>query len=289
WLTASVAAALLAVLAAVVLVPGDAPTTVAVGPPDPAHETAEAPDAPEQAARMRADAPEAGASEPGAVAPAPRPVAPEGDASPPTMAPLQSAAEVPADRGGYVGPFEGMFPAVTWDAYDRLRDEMATGSRTWAADPEQVATRYLRDVIGAEPDGRLRPLGDLTAEYEWSGGRLVLWRYGPPGDPWVVTAADAAGVEVGIGDYRGTELFVGVRLERAGTVTVRTGAFDSEWVAGHVAEVPAGGATEANLSVGPAGPSRPDALLVEVRVDFADGSSATARYRANMVTAPPGG
>ena len=284
WVTASVAAALLAVLAAVVLVPGDAPTTVAVGPPQPAQETAEAPD---QATRMRADAPEADAPELEPVAPAPRPVAPERGEFPPTTAPPQSPVEAPADRGGYVGPFEGMFPAVTWDAYDRLRDEMATGSRTWAADPAQVAARFLRDVIGGEPDGQLRPLGDLVAEYEWSGGRLVLWRYGPPGDPWVVTAADAAGVEVGIGDYRGTEVLVGVRLQRAGTVTVRAGAFDSEWVDAHTAEVPAGGATEATLEVGWGGRG-PDALLVEVRVDFADGSSAHARYRANMVTAPLG-
>lgn len=266
WLTASVAAALLAVLAAVVLVPDDGPTTVAVGPPESAEQ---ADDAREGAAEMRADVPAAG--DPG-----------------PTAAPEQQTAEASRERGGYVGPFEGMFPAVTWDTYDRLRDEMATGSRAWAADPEQVATRFLREVIGAEPDGQLRPLGDLTAEYEWSGGRLVLWRYGPPGDPWVVTAADAAGVEVGIGDYRWTELFVGVRLERAGTVTIRTGAFDSEWVNAHTAEVPAGGATEATLEVAWGGRG-PDALLVEVRVDFADGSTAHARYRANAIGPPPGG
>lgn len=268
WLTASVAAALLlVVLAAVVLVPEDGPTTVAVGPESDSAE--QAGDAPDQAARMRVDAPE------GAV---PRP--------PTTSA--QQYGEAPVERSGYVGPFEGMFPAVTWDTYDRLRDEMATGSRTWAADPEQVATRYLRDVIGAEPDGHLRSLGDLTAAYEWSGGRLVLWRYGPPGDPWVVTAADAAGVEVGIGDYRWTEVFVGVRLERAGTVTVTTGAFDSEWVDAHTAEVPAGGTTEATLEVGWGGRG-PDALLVEVRVDFTDGSTGRARYRANAIGPPPGG
>ena len=266
WLTASVAAALLAVLATVVLVPDDGPTTVAVGPASDSAE--EAGDAPDQAARMRAGAPEAG--------------------TPPTSPSAQQYGEAPAERGGYVGPFEGMFPAVAWDTYDRLRDEMATGSRAWAADPEQVASRFLREVIGAEPDGQLRPIGDQVAEYEWSGGRLVLWRYGPPGDPWVVTAADAAGVEVGIGDYRRTELFVGVRLERAGTVTVRTGPFDSEWVDAHTAEVPAGGTTEARLRVGGEDAPGPDALLVEVRVDFADGSSAHARYRANAIGSPPG-
>ena len=267
WLAASVAAALLAVLAAVVLVPGDGPTTMAVGPASDSAD--QAGDAPEQAARMRA-AREAGT---------PRP----------TTTPSQQDGEAPADRGAYVGPFEGMFPAVSWDTYDRLRDEMATGSRAWAADPEQVATRFLREVIGAEPDGQLRLIGDQVAEYEWSGGHLVLWRYGPPGDPWVVTAADAAGVEVGIGHYRWVELFVGVRLERAGTVTVRTGALDSEWVAAHTAEVTAGGTTEARLQVGGEDIPGPDALLVEVRVDFADGSSAHARYRADAIGSPPGG
>ena len=266
WLPASVAAALLAVLAAVVLVPDDGPTTVAVGPESDSAE--QAGDAPDQAAPMRADAPEAD--------------------KPPTTTSAQQYGEAPADRGAYVGPFEGMFPAVTWDTYDRLRHEMATGSRAWAADPEQVATRFLREVVGAEPDGQLRPIGDQVAEYEWSGGRLVLWRYGPPGDPWVVTAADAAGVQIGIGDYRGMELFVAVRLERAGTVTVRTGAFDSEWVAAHTDEVPAGGTTEARLRVGREDAPGPDALLVEVRVAFADGSSAHARYRANAIGFPPG-
>ena len=266
WVTASVAAALLAVLAAVVLVPGDGPTTMAVGPESDSAE--QAGDAPDEAARMRAD--------------------PEAGTPPPATALLESPAEAPADSDAYAGPFEGMFPAFTWDGYDRLRHEVATGSRAWAADPEQVATRFLREVIGAEPDGQLRPIGDQVAEYEWSGGRLVLWRYGPPGDPWVVTAADAAGVQVGIGDYRWVELFVAVRLERAGTVTVRTGAFGSEWVAAHTDEVPAGGTTEARLQVGREDAPGPDALLVEVRVDFADGSTAHARYRANAIGPPPG-
>ncbi|MBW3546802.1 MAG: hypothetical protein KY452_01510 [Actinobacteria bacterium] len=267
WLTASVAAALLAVFAAVVLVPGDGPTTVAVGPESDSAD--EAGDAPDQAARMSADSPEAAT---------PRP----------TTTSAQQDGEAPPERSSYVGPFEGMFPAVTWETYDRLRHEMATGSRAWTADPEQVATRFLQEVIGAEPDGQLRPIGDQVAEYEWSGGRLVLRRYGPPGDPWVVTAADAAGVQVGIGGYRGMELSVAVRLERAGTVTVRTGAFDSEWVAAHTDEVPAGGTTEARLQVGREDAPGPDALLVEVRVDFADGSTAHARYRADAIGPPSG-
>lgn len=257
WL-APVAAALVAALAAVVLVPDDRPTTFAVGPEEAADQADEAPGA---ATEMRREAP-AGAE-------------PE-------------SLDAADDRGGYVGPFEGIFPAVTWHDYDRLRDEVAAGRRTWVVDPEQVAATYLRERAGVEADGQLRVLDDLVAEYEWSGGRVVLWRYGPPGSPWVVTASDAAGVEVGIGDYRREELFVGVRLEQPGTVTVRAGAFDSEWIATHRQEVAPGGAAEAVLRVGSGDAPGPDELLVDVRVDFADGSTAHAQYRANAVTSPPG-
>ncbi|MDP8986761.1 MAG: hypothetical protein M3N11_00195 [Actinomycetota bacterium] len=170
WWVASVAAALVAVLAAAVLVPGGRPTTVAGGP----ESVEQAGEAPDGAAQMRTDAPEAGGPEP-------------------RTAPAQSAVEAPGDRDGYVGPFEGVFPATSWAEYERLADEVAAGDRAWAADAEQVAARFLRERHGADPDGRLRPLDDAEAEYEWSGGRVVLRRYGPVGSPWVVTASEAAG------------------------------------------------------------------------------------------------
>jgi hypothetical protein len=273
WWAAPAAAVLLAVLAAAVLLPGDDDTTtVAVGPPEAAEDTGGAPGA---AAETRREA-----AEPTLIPPEVRSL----PALPQPPGPLDGAD----DRGGYVGPFEGIYPAVTWQDYDRLRDEVADGRSTWITDPEEVARRYLRERAGAEPDGQVRPLGELVVEYEWSGGRVVLWRYGPPGSPWVVTGSDARGVEVGIGDYRREELYVGVRLERAGTVTIKAGAFDSEWLATHQEEVAAGGSAEATLDVSLGGAPGPEELLVDIRVDFADGSTASAQYRANAVTSPPG-
>jgi hypothetical protein len=276
WWAAPAAAVLLAVLAAAVLLPGDdGTTTVAVGPPDAAQDTEEYGDAPSAAAEMRREAPE-----PTLTPPEVRSL----PALPQPPGPLDGAD----DRGGYVGPFEGIFPATTWEGYDRLRDEVADGRSTWVTDPREVAERYLRERAGAEPDGQVRPLGELVVEYEWSGGRVVLWRYGPPGSPWVVTGSDARGVGVAIGDYRREELYVGVRLEQAGEVAVSAGTFDSERMVGHSEEVPAGGSAEATLDVSFGGAPGPEELLVDIRVYFADGSTASAQYRANAVTSPLG-
>lgn len=180
--------------------------------------------------------------------------------------------------------FEGFFPATDWDQYERLALQVSNGHQPWTVDPVQVVATYLADIGVRTEATSFAAFNESIGEVTWQGGRAVVQRYGPDPSPWVVTAVEATGLSVSIGDYFGEALYVSVAPERDGHLEVRVGAFASEWAGEQSGDVSAGTAPEMTFRLGSLDLPGPEAVLVDIRFVTGDGESMVAQYRVNRQT-----
>lgn len=184
-----------------------------------------------------------------------------------------------------VEPFEGLFPVTDRSAYDRLASEVEAGHQPWTLDPIETARAFLSAAFGSSPATLdFNQLEGLFGEVVWSGGRVVLAQPAANG-PWVVTGLESSSFDVSISDYDGETVWVGINAHEAGSLSVKGGAFASEWADAHEQDVLPGDLVEVELRLGATDAAGPERILIHIELERPAGEgSAIAQFGVSRTT-----